>query len=83
MSLAKSCESVRITSPTGLFVNVAGDVITETSLRWASRDGLEELFEEGAGFRTALVRDAGTLVELLRICAEERHGQRQSWSSTE
>ena len=68
--MAKSCESVRITSPAGLFVKVAGEFITETSSRWAPRDEFEELFEEGAGSCTVLVRDAGKLVELLRMWAE-------------
>ena len=58
-----------MTSPAGLFVNVAGEFVTETSSRWAPRDGLEELFKEEEGC-TVVVRDAGKVVELLRIWAE-------------
>ena len=59
-----------MTSPAGLFVNVAGDFITITSSLWTSRGGLEEIFMEGAGSCTVLVRNAGKLVELLQMWAE-------------
>ena len=54
-------------SPAAFFVNVAGELVTEASSRWASRGGLEELFAEGAENCTVLVMDAGKLVEFLRM----------------